>query len=408
MKKLLLIPILLLFVLSLNFPASAVELTCTPQSTVSVSPGLPSLANIQYQRLIQLTPPEYEVTDFTGGLYPNSNEPPANYLTTGISMANQISPLNTSGNPDPNGKIVFLSIGMSNTSQEFTAFINRVSELEAGGQFQKNPNLSIVNGAMSGQDTVRWQTDEFGNWTRVEGLLANRGLSADQVQAIWLKEARKEPGEFPNSINTLETELTTIIQNVKTYFPNTKIIYLTSRTRSYSYLDPLRPVETAAFETGIAVKRVIESYINGQLGDVPFLTWGPYIWEDNWPAEYLEDDCIHPSAQGEKAVAERLFDFFANSPTTTWFRANGEPPPPITLTPGNPTATPTAIQNQQSADVNNDGVVNYQDYTALMSQFGNTQCPNRADIDRNCKVDIFDYNILITELEDEITLSLIN
>jgi hypothetical protein len=58
---------------------------------------------------------------FTGGMYPNGgNRRPAVHEGAGVNIAqNQIVPRLLSGNVDTNnGKIVLLSIGMSNTTQE--------------------------------------------------------------------------------------------------------------------------------------------------------------------------------------------------------------------------------------------------------------------------------------------------
>src|SRR6478752_10504628 len=52
---------------------------------------------------------------YRGGLYPGGvNRPPAKYLKKGMTSARQVRPIN--------GKIVLLSIGMSNASAEFSAF----------------------------------------------------------------------------------------------------------------------------------------------------------------------------------------------------------------------------------------------------------------------------------------------
>src|SRR5687767_14157257 len=57
---------------------------------------------------------------FQGGLYPNgSNNMPAAHRSAGINKALRVRPVDTNGTPNPNGKYVLLSIGMSNTTQEF-------------------------------------------------------------------------------------------------------------------------------------------------------------------------------------------------------------------------------------------------------------------------------------------------
>src|SRR5262245_32437329 len=56
---------------------------------------------------------------FPGGLYPGGNLMPGDPATAGAPRAAAIVPRDTSGAPDAAGKYVLLSIGMSNTTQEF-------------------------------------------------------------------------------------------------------------------------------------------------------------------------------------------------------------------------------------------------------------------------------------------------
>src|SRR2546423_161822 len=80
------------------------------QTSVGFTP-LPDLATGNYH-------------GYQGGLYPGGvNVPPSAYMKAGLSHAAQVVPLNANGQPDPvNGRIVLLSIGMSNTTQEYTRF----------------------------------------------------------------------------------------------------------------------------------------------------------------------------------------------------------------------------------------------------------------------------------------------
>ncbi len=58
-----------------------------------------------------------------GGLYSGgSNSPPSVHLNTGLEVARGIVPLDQNRRPSRDGKIVLLSVGMSNTTMEFQAF----------------------------------------------------------------------------------------------------------------------------------------------------------------------------------------------------------------------------------------------------------------------------------------------
>src|SRR5205809_3781637 len=60
-----------------------------------------------------------------GGLYPGgANQRPAGHNAAGVSIAEGLAPLDTLGDPDPvRGRIVLISIGMSNGVIEFNAFV---------------------------------------------------------------------------------------------------------------------------------------------------------------------------------------------------------------------------------------------------------------------------------------------
>jgi hypothetical protein len=188
----------------------------------------------------------------------------------------------------------------------------------------------------------------------------------------WIKQTVTRGGNFPDRAKELQGYLTTIVQQLKTRYPNLKLVYLSSRTRSYTYERGLSP-EPVAFETGFAVKWLIEQQINDDSalnfdpakGDVlaPYLSWGPYLWIDGenvrsdgrvWLAEDMAEDCTHPSASGNQKVAEMLYEFFMTDSTSAWFRAGYVPDqaaistatvtePTVTAVPATPTSTSTAV-----------------------------------------------------------------
>ena len=85
---------------------------------------------------------------YQGGLYPDGlNTRPQTHNSAGLNFAEKIVPRDTAGNYNPStGKIVLLSVGMSNCSQEFLEFMSMVN-----GASYLNPKLVIVNGAQGGQ-----------------------------------------------------------------------------------------------------------------------------------------------------------------------------------------------------------------------------------------------------------------
>jgi hypothetical protein len=290
--------------------------------------------------LTDLGPAEYirmdgQHTGFTGGLYPGGlNQRPSAHQAQGLAQASLVQPLDADGNPDPqNGLVAMISIGMSNAYMEFQEFM-----AQTHGFPGLNPYLFIENGAQAGQVAQYWADPNGNPWTVLALNLANHHISPLQVQVAWIKEVRTGAGAFPAKPLQLQADLQAIVQNLKDKYPNTRLAYLTSRTRAYIYVPSLSP-EPAAYESGFAVKWLIESQINGNpalnfnpaAGPVqaPWLSWGPYLWADGlnprsdgliWTPQDLLQDCTHPSSNGEAKAADMLLDFFSTDPTSVpWF-----------------------------------------------------------------------------------------
>ena len=189
----------------------------------SVSKPLTDLGNEVYTRM------DGQKTSFTGGLYPNgSNQRPPEHEAAGLALASQITPLNETGQPDPaNGKIVMVSVGMSNVSSEFWKFI----ELAHDQRQDLNPQLVLVNGAQGGRTAEFWVDPQAQTWQLLDAQLAHDKVTPDQVEVAWVKQTLTNGGNFPDKAQKLQADLELIAQNLHQHFPNLKIAYFSSRKR---------------------------------------------------------------------------------------------------------------------------------------------------------------------------------
>ena len=256
-----------------------------------------------------------------GGLYPGGgNTPPPDHLQAGLALANQIVPLNAQGEPAPEGQIVFLSVGMSNTTQEFVAF-QKLAESAPN----LNPHLVLVDGAQGGQSADRTADPEANYWQVSDRRLQAAGVTPQQVQAVWIKQATPGPKKpFPAEAKALQQHMVTNLHILMNRYPNLKIAYLSNRIYAGYAASALNP-EPHAYETAFAMKWLIADQIAGaselnynpKKGPAlsPWLAWGPYLWADGLKARSdgliysradLGDDGTHPATQGRKKVAQLL------------------------------------------------------------------------------------------------------
>lgn len=258
---------------------------------------------------------------YRGGLYPGGvNRPPPKYLKKGLVAARQVRPIN--------GKIVLLSIGMSNASAEFSAF-KRVSDRDT----QVNQNLVVVDGAQDGFDATNINARPA-YWDNVDGRLDAAGVSPAQVQVVWLKEAiAGEHRRFPKDAKALQASLRKIINTMRFRYPRLRLVYLSSRTYGGYAITGWNP-EPAAYDGGFAVRGVIQDRISGKLKG-PWVGWGPYLWTDGivgrsdelaWNCDDVEADGAHPSKSGVQKVVNLLTTFFRTDPTARrWYLPRAHP-----------------------------------------------------------------------------------
>jgi len=295
----------------------------------NVAPAPPPRESVGVKPLTELGTEKYKGE--SGGLYgKGSNEPPATQQEAAKKAADRIQPLDAQGKPSFGGKIVLLSVGMSNTTQEFS-FFKRLADNDP----LKSERVVIVDGAQGGQAAEQWTdpTNDVGKrvWGTVDQRLKAADATQEQVQVVWIKQAliaQGRFGEFPAHAKKLEADLVTILQQLKRHFPNLQLAYLSSRIYAGYATTPLNP-EPFAFEGAFSVRWVIDSQVSGDAklnadaarGEVkaPVVLWGPYLWGDGttprkdglvWNRDDFAGDGTHPSESGRKKVADLLVKFF--------------------------------------------------------------------------------------------------
>ena len=253
---------------------------------------------------------------YRGGLYAaGRNQPLAKFRRKGLAYAKRVRPID--------GKIVLLSIGMSNATQEYRVFMR-----DAAAEPRKNPRLVLVDGAQGGQDAETISSPTAAYWTNVDRRLAAAGVTARQVEAVWLKEAIARPTEaFPADAKRLQADLRAIDGILRRRFPNLQLVFVSSRTYG-GYASTSQNPEPYAYESGFAVKWFVQDRIAGRLRG-PWVQWGPYLWTDGtrgrsdglvWTCADVRADGTHPSDGGAEKVSQLLLHFFETDATAKrWF-----------------------------------------------------------------------------------------
>lgn len=296
---------------------------------------------------------------FPGFLYPGGNVPPAAHDSVGIARALAVVPLDTAGNPDPGGTIVLLSVGMSNTTQEFCSQSGglpcdpwTLMGKAAADASVNQTTLVIANGARGGQAATTWDAPSDANYDRVrDSVLAPQGRTERQVQVVWVKQANPGPTASlpaaPADVYRLEASLGAVVRALVARYPNLRQVFFSSRIYGGYATTTLNP-EPYAYESAFAVKWLIGAQIrqgatsagDSIAGDLdyrttPWLGWAAYLWADGltarsdgltWSRPDFASDGTHPAQPGEDKVATLLLGFFKSSPYTNWFTDGGSCP----------------------------------------------------------------------------------
>lgn len=297
---------------------------------------------------------------FAGGLYPGGgNEIPQAHLAAGLEAARQVQPRDRQGQPSATGKYVLLSLGMSNTTQEFCSAGGLPGSCEATSFFAQaaadpavnHGTLVVVNGAYGGRAASSWTSPTMPDYDRVrDSWLTPLGLSEQQVQVIWIKQANPGPRvALPASgadAYLLEASIAQTLRAIRVRYPNVRQVFLSSRIYGGYATSSLNP-EPYAYEGGFAMKWVVQAQVeqaagapaDPRVGDLryasgaaPWVAWGPYLWANGtqpradgltWErADFNTSDYTHPASGARQKVGRLLLDFFKSSPATQcWFLA---------------------------------------------------------------------------------------
>jgi hypothetical protein len=280
--------------------------------------------------------------NFQGGLYENSSDTvPTDHDAAGTAAAAAIQPLDQSGNPSATGAVVFLGIGMSNATQEFSAFASSAAT-DSG---VNHTTLAMEDGALGAATACYWtvaQGQTLASCPNAKGVLLDNQydrvrdtvlavdtaapsapagcggppnvtpcLTEKQVQVLWIKNANPRPGTansrtlcdqtISGCVNDsgteailYESQLGQTIRAARSRYPNLKQVFLATRIYAGYATDGLNP-EPYAYEYGYSAKWLIEAQVlqerNGTVdpvagdmsyssGSAAWTAWGTYLWAD--------------------------------------------------------------------------------------------------------------------------------
>jgi hypothetical protein len=261
------------------------------------------------------------------GLYPGGvNEMPAAHREAGLRMARAIRPLDGEGRPDDrNGRIVAVIKGHSNATLYATEFQNLLREKAE----EVNDRFVFVIGSVAGNQLPEIRRLEGPVWDRSMKYISRAGCTPSQVQVLFLHTTFNGPGNpagqgpppppFPESMRQMQRDVAAVLAHCVKIYPNLKIAYLTSDgLRHFTGMEP------HVWREAFAIKWLIESQIRGEEGTefqdapgkpriLPWMCWGPYIWDNTWDRSYFRDG-VHPTPQVCRQVAEKYYAYLRADP----------------------------------------------------------------------------------------------
>jgi hypothetical protein len=133
----------------------------------------------------------------------------------------------------------------------------------------------------------------------------------------------------------MQRDVATVLAHCVKRYPNLRIAYLTcDGFRHFTGMEP------HVWREAFGLKWLIESQINGAPGTVfedregqrrtlPWLCWGPYIWDNKWDRSHFIDG-VHPTPATCRIVVEQYWRHLKADPVAQpWLfntRSGSRPP----------------------------------------------------------------------------------
>jgi hypothetical protein len=257
------------------------------------------------------------------GLYPGGkNVIPEAHRKAGERLAAALRPLDVDGKPADNGRILALVMGHSNCNMYFNALGAHLTRQAAA----LHPRFELLNAAVGGNQLPEIVRLQGPVWDKAQKLSTRDGYSPLQVQVLflhttyhgWKNQAQAAPAPFPDSMQKMQADLATVLAHVVKTYPNVRIAYLTADGfRHFTNFEP------HVWRESFGIKWLIESQIKGQEGTafdgdqrrLPWLQWGPYIWDNTWGRDYFTDG-VHPARKALDIFVEKYWAFLGEDPVT--------------------------------------------------------------------------------------------
>lgn len=257
------------------------------------------------------------------GLYPGAaNQVPDAHRRAGERLAAGLRPLDVDGKPADQGRILALVLGHSNCNMYFGALGTRL----AANASLLHPRFELLNAAVGGQQLPEIVRLQGPVWDKAHKLTSREGYSPAQVQVLflhttyhgWKNKTNAPAGPFPQGMQAMQADLDTVLAHVVKTYPNVRLAYLTADGfRHFTGFEP------QVWREAFAVKWMIESQIRGAKGTdydgdarrLPWLQWGPYLWDNTWPRGYFTDG-VHPARKALDIFVDKYWNFLREDPVS--------------------------------------------------------------------------------------------